>query len=53
LMEVNGLGILVVLAFPTAIAALPLIWRKRAVRIVAAVVLVAFAISAGAFPIQP
>ena len=47
LIEVNGLWGLVVIAFPTAVALVPLIWRKRAARLVAAVVLTVFAFVSG------
>jgi len=47
LIEVNGFWVLALLAFPPAVALLPLIWRKRWVRVAAAVVLVAFAFVGG------
>ena len=47
LIEVNGSWALALVAFPPAVALLPLIRRKRWVRVAAAVVLVGFAFVSG------
>ena len=47
LLEVNGVWGLAVVAFPTAVAAVPLVLRKRGARIAAAGVLAVFAFVSG------
>jgi len=47
LIEVNGSWVLAPLVFPPAVALLPLLWRKRPVRVGAALVLVGFAFVSG------
>jgi hypothetical protein len=47
LIEVNGPGVLVPLAFPVLVALTPLVFRQRGLRIGAAAVLGAFAIVTG------
>jgi hypothetical protein len=47
LLQINGSGAVVPVMFPVAVAMLPVLFRKQAVRIVAAILMGAFALIAG------